>query len=467
MMLISTNKVFGQDLILPDLVLPRNLRPDIIQPAEFEQPDGSWASQNPRFRRLYPLDVPAPPGAIRTGVEISGISKVQAIYNASTDKPVSAEFDTPWFASISYNLQEGASLFAGTELGDNDKLAARSFLPLGLNGVRPYVVGLKWTHTGELESEADAGIKIKEQTAPYGVINLRWVRPIGSPDDYALVFRSLGGSDGGLGGRVTANLDVPIGQSQWSVGGNLGGGGWFATPESSWMVDMSFWTGYRAPEGRVSFQAGIHGLIQGLGRYMVVPNLRVIWRPLSAWSFFAEAGLNFGYKGEDAIIVEDIGSFDPEIPSYAEYSLGFSSGNDDVIQSRFVASGGYGRYVFGSSGNIEVEDDVRIGAIVSIVVPADKGSLELDAEVDYYLQRKLDVWETKIGWQKKQIGVYFSAGTEAAIIGQGMPGLRSNLPILGLGADWISLNDLKIGIFSYSDLKWTIPSIVLYMNWRN
>lgn len=471
LLMTVTGGLGARQLILPDLVLPGYMRPDILQPDEFDIPGEDWSAGRPRYRRLYPLaaleslDVPMVP------VEITGIADVSA-YSGSesvekTIPPGTEEYSRGWYAGGSYNLREGAGITAGYQFSDVDILGVEAFLPLAISPLRPWVAGLEWQRHGMFSGEVRAGARIDGNTVPYGLADMRWDRPLGSPDSYQLYFASLGGPSGGLGGRLGVKLDFPVGTSGWSLGSDFGGSGWYGGSTESWNADLALWTGVIAAEGRLHLKFGLHGLIDGGMKFRLSPYLNGVWRPRNDMTVFVDGSWRFEGVPSDTLVYEAISSFDSEVPAHAIWNLGMTAGREGRFLSSLNAKVGYGRYAHGNSDDIIVEDDIQSGVHARMEIPPGLGIINIIGDLDYFFTSGLLIWSAEIGWKVEEVSVFFRSGTEDAILGGGLPGIRSEMPIIGLGTDWLPGEKWEIGVFAYAGMPWYEPSLALYVNWRN
>ena len=464
----TTGVIHAQNLNLPDLVLPGNLRPDIILPADDRNLTDPWTVRPLRHRRLYPVAAVISPDVPPVPVGITGLGSMDAV----NGRYVSPSIDGPgesstWSASAGYDIQEGLSLSVGRSFGDVDRLEAEVFLPLAISPARPWQTGLDWNRTGAVSGAMKAGGKYSDGAVAYGLADFRWDRPFGSPDSYELLVQSHGGSRGGIGGRLGIRLEIPVSDTGWQLGAILGGGGSFDASGGDWQADAGMYSGFRASEGRLQLVFGLQGHLQPDRNLGLNPLVHLIWRPGNAVTLFAASEYDFGTKGTDSIIQEQIDSFEAEIPVSTVYRLGTALGREGRAVTKLTVSAGYGRFAFGGDEAVFLRDDVRAGFDASTEIPIGDGTVSATGGLDWYFDEERVIWLFETAWKVPAFSIYVNAGSEDALLGGGLPGIRGELPIIGIGSDLKIGRRWTAGLYAYTGLPRISPSLAISAGWRN
>lgn len=458
----------AQDLNLPDLILPGNLRPDIVLPSNEIKVSEPWTVPPLRYRRLYPVAAVVSPDIPSVPVRIEGLGPI-AVFGAvsGAGEPDRLNVVSIWSADAVYDIQEGLALSGGHQAADADRLSMEVFLPVAVTPKRAWQAGLKWERSGALSGILRTGGKYTSGFAGYGLADFRLDRPMGSPDSYELLFLSHGGSRGGLGGRLGIRLLFPMGEGGWHAGTILGGGGSYDSSGGSWQADAGLYTGFRTSGGRLSLSFGLQSLFRPNQSVSLNPLLEFLWRPRGTLTLFASSEYAFGTEGTDAIVLEGIESYEGEIPVHAVYTLGVEAASLDGSVLRLSLDAGYGRYAFGSGEAVFLQDDIRTGLDASLRIPAGSGAVTAAALLDWYVGEDLVLWTAETAWDGSVLTAYIYAGSEDALLGGGLPGIRGEMPIIGIGTEYRIGKGWTAGLNAYTGLPWESPSLVFSAGWRN
>ena len=473
--LITSGGLYGETLTLPDLVLPLGKRPDIPPPAVYSDASSGWVAEPPAYRRLYPLEALDSPisqhletDPLYPGVPDCYIDDFEDSMRSapSVTGEIPQQFTT-WSVSAAADIREGEKIeIAGTP-GSFGALGVETFLPLGMEPLRPYSAGLTWMRAGEFGGNYALGIKDESKITPYSLLDLYWDRGTGTPDTYALQSLVYGGSPGAGSVRLNAKLDIPIGESYWNIRTGAGGGTWFGENETSWIADALLGVGYDFRQSPLRLIAGAQLAFVDSNLQEAAPYLDIIWKPESGWILSFRSGIEFGIQDPVFMRYETVESFDAEIPSRSKYRFNVSYLAVGGSLFRISLEYGYGRYAFAQDGVVVVDDERALRGEALGYRPVGNGVILLEVDFSYYMNRHLALWEASLAFEWQLLSAYFRGGTEDMILGEGFPGIRNEVPIMGVGLDRQVGENWFLGLFGYARLPWTQPSIDIHVNWRS
>ncbi len=461
------SRIQAQNLVLPDLVLPGNLRSDIEIPFYGNEVSSSWSVVPVRYRRIYPV----------SQLSVHEISAVPADTGGLSELPVSGESGertdsstggvTLWNVSAEYNLREGLYLVGGRAFESTDNLYAETFMPLALDGVRPWRAGLGWYRTGQVSGEMKGGMLLADNSSPYLTADFRWDRPLGAPDSYQLTVLGIGAPQGGIGGRAGAEIEIPLSGGAWSLGVLLGGGGSGGDGSGDWLADAGVFAGMKILEGRLEGKLGVQGLMQSGRNVHFNPMVSLIWKPQASFVLYADSRYEFGVEEADGALLGDWDSYDPVVPASAVYRVGIGLDEAGGINGTAELGAAYGRFLFASDNNLVVEEDTRAGIRGTLRIPAGESFVRMDAFLDYYFVSETEIWSVRAAWEHEKLEVYMEGGSADALLGGLLPGSRGEMPIICAGTGFDINSSWNLGLAAYTELPWNAPSVVINAAWRN
>lgn len=469
--MLSTVVLSAQDLILPDLILFRQSRADIPQPDMYPDTAEFWDSELPSFRRQYPL-LPvsfSDPEMIVPGKSLSVISLLYDTVpvDRSISRIEAAKMFPVHAAGLEADILEGIDAYYKNSLGGFGTLGGRFFIPFSESSPRPVSVEINWERNAEFFTDTRLGLQIDSNVEPYLSTRNGWEPGAERPDSYYLSLHEFGASDPGFSGFGGAELEIPFGNTNWFFVGELDGGGWYSSSDSGGKFRAAVAAGVRLPEQNLTLKAGFDGSYGSTLLFQGSPYLFIHWLPNPGASLYADAGLISGYPEavDNTFSDEKLSRFVPEIPVSSRFRVGLNGKDSGASDYSLDISYGYGVFAMGRSNSVVTESDSRIGASVSLGHNFELGRIAVYGSLDYSIQGNPTIWETRLEYTRQVIALYLTGGSEDAILGSDLPGIRGEQPIMGIGLDWRVKGDWYIGTLFYAALPWDRPSIKLSIDW--
>lgn len=471
LMLLSTTVLSAQDLILPDLILFRQSRSDIPQPNVYPDAAESWDTELPSFRRQYPIlliviDEPVliVPGKSLTEIPLL-LDSIPVDYRFSQIE--SSKLFPVHAAGLEVDIIEGIDGFYKNSLGSFGTLGGHFFIPFSGSSTRPYAGEINWERTGVFFTDSRLGIQIDSGVEPYLSSRLGWEPGAERPDSYYLNFHEFGSTSPGFSGFGAAELEIPVGDSNWFLVGELDGGGWYSSSESGGKFRAAVAAGIHLSEQKLSLKAGFDGSYGSTLLFQGSPYLFINWFPNPGFNLYADAGLISGYPDtvDKTFSFEKVSNFVPEIPVSSRFRVGLNGNSSGGSDFRLEISYGYGVYAMGSGNSVISVSDRRIGGTASFGHNFNAGRIAVYGSLDYSIQGNPDIWEARLEYGRQLIAVYLSGGSEDAILGSDLPGIRGEQPIVGIGLDWRIKDRWYIGTLFYAAMPWDSPSMKLSIDW--
>lgn len=463
----------AQDLILPDLILFRQIRTDIPQPDNFPDAAVLWNAELPSYRRQYPL-LPVHidgPEMIVPGKSLSGIPLLEDhIPEDRFFSPIETGKLFPFRAAgVEADILEGIDAYYKNSLGGFGTLGGRFFIPFSENSPRPVSAEINWERMGIFFTDTRVGLQADAETAPYLSSRLGLEPGAERPDSYYLNLHEFGAEDPGFSGIGGAGLELPFGDSNWSVISGIDGGGWYASSGSGGKFRASIAAGLRLPEQNLTLEAGFDGSYGSTQLFQGSPHLLVNWFPNPGFRLYADAGLISGYPDtvDNTFSYEKVSNFIPEMPVSSRFRIGLDGRGSGVSDYRLELSYGYGIFVKGSSNTVRSSYDERIGGSASFGHNFNSGRIAISGNLDYSVRGNPDIWDARLEYTWQVLALYLSGGSEDAILGSELPGIRGEQPIMGIGLDWSIKEQWYLGTLLYAAIPWDRPSIKLSIDWSN
>ena len=471
--LLTSTALTGQDFILPDLVLSRQARQDIPQPGVYSDISEKWIPELPRYRRQYPLAAglsPATqntlPGRIPAGLSMQ--STAIPVNMRIQPELIHPQFNH-WTVGAKVDIREGADALMKASIPGFGVLGGIFFVPFSDTGPRPWSGEINWGRIGALSADVRAGVKDDAGFTPYGSARLNWNGGIDRPDSYSFELLAYGLSDPGLSGFGGTDIEIPLGDSEWSIITEVEGGGWYSSAGKNGMIRSVLAAGLRLPGSRLTLSAGADAAYSGSRGIIGAPFLSIHWYPKPDYSFFADTKLNVGFPHyvDTAFRREKLSGFVPEIPINTRYRLGFIRSGSNRIDYHLEISYGYGLFTIGTDGVITTVEDKRLYGSTGLSYNIGSHRFEISGSWDVSIQGNPDIWESKLEYSGDSTVLYIKAGSEDAILAGYLPGIRGEQPIMGIGFDWIPSESWEMGTFAYTAIPWDMPSLKFSLGWRN
>ena len=470
--LTAVHGLSGQDLILPDLVLPASLRPDIPQPDDYPAVSGNWRPQPARSRRIYTFAASEHESEAPVFVEFGG--------KLTADPPVSVpsrDFPGPgrpynpgdrWTSSAEWDLREGLILSGGAYADTADFLGAVVSMPAGIDPELPWSVGMLLERRGRFSGTTEGGLKFSRTNRPYGTASLSWEPGPDSGMVLAGDVDGLGGENGGVSLKAELGGEIRPGERTVWFGSSSEAGGWYNDRQGwGWFAAPSLWLKGRVFHPSLSIAAGVQGIFSSERRLSAVPYLDILWKHRSGWTLHGESGVETGWDSGDVLAREDVSAFNAEIPLVSRYSLGIGQYRRDVYRGELKAGFSHGTFAHIADGQVMVVESLSWSVDSRQEIRIGEGDLMIFGSYQSYLESLGDVWDALLGYKFEYARFYGRAGSGDAILGDRRPGLRGTEPIIGLGADFYGAGSWQAGLFASVRVPWESASVSLYMNWSS
>ena len=457
---------------MPDLILYRQASPDIPQPAEFSDTSEKWGPTLPGYRRQYPLiviysaETPiSPPGQSPAGYsETEEITPEYFKIGVQRDPP----FFPRWAAGGEIDPREGTDLYLRGGIPGFGLLGGRLFIPFMENGPRPWSGEINWERIGAFSTDTRVGVKKGSDIKAYGSGRFDWETGIDRPDSYYLAIHEFGLSDPGLSVIGGTDLELYFENSSWLFITEIDGGGWYSSAGYGAVGRAALAAGYRFPTARLTLKAGFDGGYNSNGIFSAAPYFGVLWRPKPDLSLFIDTGLETGYPAavDDTFSREYIDGFVPELPIYSRYRLGLSREGAGSFDYKLEFSYGYGLFAYGFNSSVITSFDRRLFGSAAIGHSTEARRIEVSGAWDYSILGSPFLWKARMEFSWLSLSTYLTGGSDDAILGSDLPGIRGEVPILGIGLDWIISDNWIAGTFFYAAMPWARPSLKLAIDWR-
>jgi len=474
LLILSAGFIFnlpGEDFVLPDLILSKVNRPLVALPVDYPDSAENWDPSLPDYRRLYPLlqrTSSAPFAAADLPVEFGTIVPIAGPVQITHKNDIPAQFFR-MTAGTEINIREGVDLSYGMAITESSVLTAVVSAPFNSSSPRPLAGEISWSRIGRFTGDLRLGLKDDGMAVPYSSGHLSWNGGLLSPDAYFLDYYVFGNSYPGAAMSAGTEIDLPVGESEWSFIGELEGGGWYSQSNSSGFVRTAVAAGYTWPVSRLSLDAGADIAFSGSTGLTAAPYLQIQWFPVPDVSIFADSRLNTKYpESLDSVFRrEDLAGFIPEVPINTRFRAGFIRNIGRGFFYKLVLSYSYGLFSTAIDGYIRSVDDKRLSGNAGFGYEEGFHEVNFTGSWDVSTEGNTFLWDTELEYSFRALGFYISGGTEDTVLGGYFPGIRGERPIIGTGVNWTPGEDWEIDVFTYTEIPWNNPSLRFSLDWRN
>ncbi len=463
----------GQDFVLPDVILSKTLRPDIIQPGNYSDASQYWKPVLPSYRRLYPVFEIATPAAdlIIPGKNPAGEDKLH---------PVIPEYSSGLYQSIplqyrrmsvgtDVNIREGVDTELNFIIPEFGNLGGIFFYPFPSSSPRPISGEINWSRIGMFSGDIRLGLKDAGGVEPYSLGHISWNGGILRSDSYYLDYYVYGVETSGVSIEAGSRIQYPVEDSEWVLLSVITGGGWYSPEDSSGFIETALAAGFSWPDVKISIKAGADVSYSGGSGFIAAPFLSFLWRPEQDFSIFAGSRLKTGFPSSVDTVFrrEELKGFHPSIPVSSAYTIGLKKAAEKGLFYGLEVSYGSGSYAVAVNGYITAIEDQRVFGSASIGYGAGMNKIVLSGKWDGSFYGYPNLWEVQLEYTLTKLAFYVTGGTEDAILAGYLPGIRGEQPIMGTGFTWDFSRNWELDAFTYSEIPWNNPSLRFSLNWRN